>query len=124
GSVAVADACAVREEGVPVRQSRVGVNRDGSDLQLSGERAAIQGFDVAELVDITASLGIDAPRRHRPEHEGIVGVGAVGEPDGHDRVPVVRRTASAWNASSEVLWSSYSGRFRARSAGSAWRKSA
>src|SRR5213594_3240373 len=49
---------------------------------LTGERAAVQTLDVAELVHIAPAVRIDLPGGHRPEHEGVVGVGAVGDVDG------------------------------------------
>src|SRR6267143_412904 len=133
-TVAISDAGTVGEQGVAIREIRVRMQRDGGDLQLTGERAPVQGFDVAELMHVPAAARVDLPSRHRPKHEGVVGVGAVGDVDrarhgsGHDVRPPLRvlRSASLWKFVSASRWASwpYSGRFRASSADSLRRKSA
>ena len=64
-----------------VREIGVGVNRDRGDVELSAERATVQGFDVLQLVNVADALGIDLSVRERVEHERVVGIGAVGEMD-------------------------------------------
>ena len=121
------------EQGVAIGEVRVGVQRDGGDFQLARERAAVQAFDVAELVNVPPAAGVDLARCHRPEHEGVIGVGAVRDMDcagnrgRHDaglRGFCAWRTASAWKFVNDLRWSSYSGRLSANSACSWRRKSA
>ena len=136
-AIAVADTRAMREQGVAIGEIRVGVQRDRGDLELAGQRAPIQRLDVGELVRVATATGVDLPARHCPEHEGIVGVGTVGDANdtgireagngmrGHvrERAPETR-DASALKLVSASEWSAYSARFFAISAGSLRRKSA
>src|SRR5712692_4427182 len=46
-AVAIADARAMREQGIPVGEIRVRVQRDRGDFQLTRERAPVQRLDVA-----------------------------------------------------------------------------
>src|SRR6267143_2942381 len=128
-AVAIADALAMREQRIPVGEIRVRVQRDRGDFQLTRERAPVQRFDVRQLVHVATPARVDFSGRHRPEHECIVGVGAVRDADnagitgngmrGHvpERAPVTRE-ASALKLDSASEWSAYSGRFFAISAGS------
>src|SRR5712691_954622 len=86
---------------------------------------------------IATTASVDFSGGHCPEHECIVGVGAMRDADdagildpghgmrGHvpERAPVTRE-ASALKLVSASEWSAYSGRFFAISAGSLRRKSA
>src|SRR5262249_38669552 len=122
-AVALADARAVREQGVAIGEVRKGVQRNSCDLELAGQRAPIQALDVGELVYVAPPPRIDLARSHRPEHERIVRIRAVRDADdarqrrsaGHDgdlRGFCVWRSASAWKLVSGFLCSSYSGRLR------------
>jgi len=71
----------VREQGVAVGEVGVGVERDRGDLQLAGEGAAVQRLDVGQLVHVATVAGVDLALRHRPEHEGVIGIGAVRDAD-------------------------------------------
>src|SRR2546429_2100838 len=65
-------------------------------LELASQRAAVQRLDVGELVLVAPGAGVDLAGRERPEHEGVVRIGAVreanGAASGHASVP--RRPAS------------------------------
>ena len=135
--VAIANARAMREQGIPVGEIRICMQGDRGDFQLPGQRAPVQRLDVGQLVHVATAAGVDFSGRHRPEHECVVGVGAVRDADnagigdtgngtrGHvpERAPVTRE-ASALKLVSASEWSAYSGRFRVISAGSLRRKSA
>ena len=73
----------MREQHVALLDERVGVKRDRGHLEPAFERPLVQRLDVAEHV-----LELEAARVHRPvgqgpEHERVVGVGAVAEADQH-----------------------------------------
>ena len=80
-SVAVPEARAVGEQRVPLSEVRIGVQRDRRDLELAPERAPVQRFDVAQLVDVAPAAGVDLAGRERPEHERVVGIGAMRQMD-------------------------------------------
>src|SRR5437867_3579667 len=136
-AAALANARAMREQGIPVAEIRICMQGDRGDFQLPGQRAPVQRLDVGQLVHVATAAGVDFSGRHRPEHECVVGVGAVRDADnagigdtgngtrGHvpERAPVTRE-ASALKLVSASEWSAYSGRFRVISAGSLRRKSA
>ena len=44
--------------------------------------ALVERLDVGELVHVAEVAGVELPFRQRVEHEGVVGVGAVGDVDG------------------------------------------
>ena len=60
----------------------VRVNGDRGHLQLSAPGALVEGLDVGELVQVPEIAGVELPFGERVEHEGVVGVGAVGDVDG------------------------------------------
>ena len=81
--VAVADARAVRQQRVPVLHERVRVQRDRSHLELRLQRPLVQRLDVLQhLLELEAAC-VDRAGRDRPEHERVVRVGAMAEPDQH-----------------------------------------
>ena len=73
---------------VSLVHERVGGGGNGRDFQLGGARPAVQRLDVLQHV-----RDLDARNRHLArgegiEHEGIVGVGAMADPDqGHALSP-------------------------------------
>ena len=90
-AVAVAHGRAAPQQRVPVGEVGVGVDRHGGDLELAGQRAAVERLDVGELVRVAQLAGVELVVRERPEHEGVVGVGAVGDLDhlGHGKLRFV-----------------------------------
>ena len=62
-------------------QKRVGVNAHGRELQLRLERAAVERFDVDQLVREFIIARVDAPLGQRIEHERIVRIGAMADAD-------------------------------------------
>jgi len=109
----------MRQEGVAVGQVGVGVERNGGHVELAGEGAAIQRLDVGQLVLVVPVARVHLPRGERVEHERIVGVRAVRDPDVRHRyrpAPAgTRRSASSRISWSIVVCSPYSGRLFARS---------
>ena len=81
GPITVAEARTVRQQRIAIGEVGVGVQRDGRHFELAREGAAVQRLDVRELVDIAAVARVDLTSRERPEHEGIVRVRAVRQPD-------------------------------------------
>jgi hypothetical protein len=81
GTVALADARSMSEERVAVREVGVRVQRHGRDLELPAQRALVQALDVGQLVRVAPEACVDSPGGERPEHEGIVGIRAVGHLD-------------------------------------------
>src|SRR5438034_9580439 len=79
--VPVPDARSVRQQGIALREIGVGVERDCTHFELPAQGTPVQGLDVRELVDVAPGARVDLPRGERPEHEGVVGVGAVGHVD-------------------------------------------
>src|SRR2546429_8608381 len=61
------------------------VERHRRHLELALQRAAVQRLDVRELVEVAPVARVDLPGRERPEHEGVVRVRAVSQPDRADR---------------------------------------
>jgi hypothetical protein len=84
-AVAGAHARAVRQQDVLVLDERVRVERQRRDLEPSVERPEVQRLDVLQDVLELEVAGVDLPRRERPEHERVVGIRAVSEPDQHER---------------------------------------
>src|SRR6267143_3181733 len=58
-AVAIANARAMREQGIPVGEIRVRVQRDRGDFQLTRERAPVQRFDVRQLVYVAPAASVD-----------------------------------------------------------------
>ena len=81
--VAGADARAVRQQRVPVLDERVRVERDRGHLEPALERPLVQRLDVLQHLLEAESARVDRTGRNRPEHEGVVGIGAVTELDQH-----------------------------------------
>ena len=82
-TVAVAHARAVRQQRVSIHEVRVRVERHGGDFVLPGERRAVERLDVGQhLLDVDA-LDLDGAGRQTIEHEGVVGIGTVGNGDLH-----------------------------------------
>src|SRR5581483_8222404 len=73
----------VRQENVAAGQVRVCVKRDGADLVLPREGRAIQRLDVRENVLELESVRRNQAAGHAIEHEGVVGIRAVGDADFH-----------------------------------------
>ena len=82
--VARAHARAVREEHVAVLHERVRVQRDGGHLEPALERPLVQRLDVPQDVLELEPARVDAARGEAPEHERVVGVGAMAEADQHE----------------------------------------
>ena len=85
-SIAVAHRRAVRQQRVALGEIGVRVNGDGGHLELRLERALVERLDVLQLVHVAKIARIDLSFGERVEHEGVVGVGAVGDVnrfDGH-----------------------------------------
>ena len=96
-AVAVAHARARGEQGVAVGQVGEGVDADGRDFELAAQGAAVERLDVLELMDEPQAAGVELVVRQGVEHEGVVRVGAVPDPDraartavAHGDRPVVR----------------------------------
>ena len=95
GAVAFADAAAAGHQGVLVLQVGIGVEGDGGDV-VEGlvDGAVVQRLDVGEGVGELVAGDADLVGGQAVEHEGVVGVGAVGDVDllncgvggGHDSV--------------------------------------
>ena len=80
GAIPLTHAGSGRHDPVAVRHRKVGVRRDRGDWQFAGERPVVQALDVLE--DMFHPVVADAHRalREGAEHEGVVGVGAVPDP--------------------------------------------
>ena len=83
GPVAGADARAVRQQRVAVLDEGIRVQRDRCRFQPALERPLVQRLDVLEHLLEAKAARVDRTRRERPEHEGVVGIRAVAEPDQH-----------------------------------------
>jgi hypothetical protein len=55
------------------------VHRHGRHFELSGQRAAVERLDIGQLVNVEEIAGVQLLLRERPEHEGVIGVRAVGD---------------------------------------------
>jgi hypothetical protein len=80
-TVPVTDTGPVREQRVPIREVRIGVQRHRGDFELPAQRTLVQAFDVRQLVLVTPGARIDFPGGERPEHERVVGIRAVCDVD-------------------------------------------
>ena len=81
--VAGADPRAVRQQRVAVLHERIRVQRDRRHLEPALERPRVERLDVLQhLLELEAAR-VDAPGRERPEHERVVGIRAVAEPNQH-----------------------------------------
>jgi hypothetical protein len=100
GAVTFADAAAASHQGVVVLQVGVGVEGDGGDV-VEGlvDGAVIEGLDIGEGVGELVARDANLVGGEAVEHEGVVGVGAVGDADllnggaggGHDAFNPSRR---------------------------------
>ena len=93
-AVSVTHARAGREEGVAIGQRGVGVDGQGRDLELAGLRPAVEALDVVEHLDDLEPSRVDLAGGQAVEHEGVVGVRAVADPDArlaHGEAPVLKR---------------------------------
>jgi hypothetical protein len=82
GAVALADAAAATHQRVVLLQVRVGVEADGGDVEeglVLG--AAVEGLDVAQGVGEAVAGDADLVGGQAIEHEGVIGVGTVGDGD-------------------------------------------
>ena len=61
------------------------MEREGRHLEPSFERPFVQRLDVPEDVLELEAAGVDRAGGERPEHERVVGIGAVAEADQHER---------------------------------------
>ena len=82
GAVALSDAATAAHQGVRVLEVGVGVEADGGDV-VEGlfAGAAVEGFDVAEGVVEAVAGDADLVGGQAVEHEGVVGVGTMGDGD-------------------------------------------
>ena len=80
GAVALADAAAATHERVVVLEVGVGVETDGGDV-VEGffAGALVEGFNVAESVGEAIARDADLVGGEAVEHEGVIGVGTVGD---------------------------------------------
>ncbi len=82
--VAGADACPVREQRVVLLHEGVRRERERRHLEPARPRPLVQGLDVGEdLLEVVAA-SVDALGRERPEHERVVGIGAMADADAHE----------------------------------------
>ena len=81
-AVAFADAAAAGHQGVVVLQVGIGVEGDGGDV-VEGlvDGAVVEGLDVGEGVGELEAGDSDLVGGEAVEHEGVVGVGAMGDAD-------------------------------------------
>ena len=79
-----ADARSMREECVVLLDERVRGQRDRRHFEPCRPRPLVQGLDVREHLLELEPLVVDEIRRQRPEHERVVGIRAVAEPDPHE----------------------------------------
>ena len=82
-AVAGADARAVGEQRVVLLHERVGGERDRGDLEARGARPLVERLDIRQNLLERESARIDEIRRQRPEHEGVIGIGAVADANLH-----------------------------------------
>ena len=81
--VAVAHACAVRQQGVAVEEVRIGMERDRRHFVAPLEGRAVQALDVGQdLIDLEPGRGHRAAGE-AVEHERVVRVRTVGDRDTH-----------------------------------------
>ena len=71
------------EQLVALADVREGVRGDGSDLEPTLERPLVERLDVAEHVLELESARVDPALGESPEHERVVGIGAVAQADQH-----------------------------------------
>ena len=57
------------------------MDADGRQLQFGGKGAAVQRFDVDQLMDEAIRAGVDLVASQGIEHECIVGIGAMAHTD-------------------------------------------
>ena len=73
----------MRQQRVAVLHERIRVQRDRGHLEPAAERPLVQRLDVLQhLLELEAAR-VDRAGRDRPEHERVVGIGAVAEANQH-----------------------------------------
>ena len=73
----------MRQQHVALLHERVGGERDRGDLELALERPVVERLDVLQDVLELEAARVDLAGGEGPEHERVVGVGAVAEVDQH-----------------------------------------
>ena len=92
GAVALAHAAAAAHQRVVLLQVGVGVEADGGDVEESFVAgAAVEGLDVAQGVGEAVAGDADLVGGQAIEHEGVIGVGTVGDGDFDEGVGAGRR---------------------------------
>src|SRR5208337_3961530 len=82
GTVALADAAAAAHQSVVVLEVGVGVEADGGDVVESVVAGAqVEGLDVGEGVSEAIAGDADLVGGQAVKHEGVIGVGTVGDGD-------------------------------------------
>ncbi len=74
----------MREERVVLLHERVRGERERRHLEPARARPLVQRLDVAEHLLELVPVRLDAVGRERPEHERVVGIGAVADADPHE----------------------------------------
>ena len=80
-AITVAHAGAAGAKNILVGQIGVGVQADGRQFQLAGKGAAVERFDVDQLVLEGVAAGIDFSVGQGMKHEGVVRIGTVADAD-------------------------------------------
>ncbi len=83
GAVPVAERGAVRQEQVTVGDGGVRAGGEGGHFEPAGERPLVQGLDVRRDRFELQSARVDAAGAEGPDHERVVGIGAVSHMDAH-----------------------------------------
>ena len=83
--VAQAERGAVGQQQVAIGDVRVRAHRDRADLEPAFGRPVVQRLDVRDDLLELEPAHVHSPGLDRPEHERIVGVRAVSDPDPHER---------------------------------------
>ena len=74
----------MRQERVVLLHERVRSERDRGHLEPRRARPLVQRLDIAEHLLEVVTPRVDEIRGERPEHEGVVRVGAVTDADPHE----------------------------------------
>ena len=73
----------MRQERVVLLHERVRGKRERRHLEPSRPRPLVERLDVGEHLLALETAGVDTSLGERPEHERVVGIGAVSYPDPH-----------------------------------------
>ena len=73
----------MREQHVAVGDMGIGAGRDRGHLEPPLDGPLVQRLDVGDDLLEFESARVDAARLERPEHERVVGIGAVSDADRH-----------------------------------------